>query len=175
MMCRSPATAVLLFTVVFAALVDAGPWCECPDGFTPRYVAKRPHCWCYKFARDLASWAEAKVYCGVMRAWMMEVKEATTQSWLKHRLYDSRDTYASYVKWLPSEPDNYLGYQNCLAIRQRCSDDVDCVDYGWFDDDCYQKKFYICETSGILRGVPTTKRPPVDETNVNVKQARRPA
>ncbi|KAK2177490.1 hypothetical protein NP493_595g01030 [Ridgeia piscesae] len=133
-----------------------------------------------------------------MRAWMMEVKDDTTQSWLKWRLHDyqgyhhhhllekaeywlgatdlqwekhwkwdNSNTYASYFKWLPSEPNNYLDHQNCLAVRQRCPDDADCIDYGWFDDDCYQKKFYICETKGILRGVPTTKAPRLEEKNVD--------
>ena len=29
-----------------------------------------------------------QVYCGVMGAWMMEVKDDVTQSWLKRRLHD---------------------------------------------------------------------------------------
>ena len=50
-----------------------------------------------------------------------------------------------YRNWLSGEPNNYLGYQNCLAIKRRLPNRRS---YGWFDDDCYQKKFYVCERSG---------------------------
>ena len=50
-----------------------------------------------------------------------------------------------YRNWLSGEPNNYLGYQNCLAIKRRLPNRRS---YGWFDDDCYQKKFYICERRG---------------------------
>jgi len=53
----------------------------------------------------------------------------------------------TFEHWLPNEPNNYLGYQNCMAMRRRCWD-MRCIEYGWFDDDCYQKKFYICEKRG---------------------------
>jgi len=63
-----------------------------------------------------------------------------------------------FQHWLPNEPNNYLGYQNCMAIRRRCWD-AKCIDYGWFDDDCYQKKFYICEKRGysIIKPVDDVK------------------
>ncbi|KAI0215207.1 hypothetical protein LSAT2_032753, partial [Lamellibrachia satsuma] len=59
------------------------------------------------------------------------------------------DKPASYFHWLPKEPNNYLGYQNCLAARWLCSE-TNCSIYGWFDDDCYKKKFFICEKPGYI-------------------------
>ena len=47
--------------------------------------------------------------------------------------------------WFNREPSNYLGYQNCLATKERPQNRRY---YAWFDDDCYEKKFYICERSG---------------------------
>ncbi|KAI0236339.1 Perlucin [Lamellibrachia satsuma] len=161
------------------------PLCVCPKGYEVRREdTTKWSCQCYKFVRDLASWAEAKVYCGVLRARMVEVKDSATHYWLQGQLYhrefsykhhllekaeywlgatdlevekvwkwDPSNTYASFFHWLPNEPNNYLGYQNCLAIRRRCWD-AKCIDYGWFDDDCYQKKFYICEKRGKLLAKP---------------------
>lgn len=48
--------------------------------------------------------------------------------------------------WLRREPNNYLLYQNCMAIKERSPNSRT---YSWFDDDCYQKKFYICERRGF--------------------------
>ena len=38
-----------------------------------------------------------------------------------------------------------MRYQNCMAIRERSQNSPG---YVWFDDDCYEKKFYICERRG---------------------------
>ncbi|KAI0217972.1 hypothetical protein LSAT2_030254 [Lamellibrachia satsuma] len=138
------------------------PFCYCKSGYVFRSYSRWPYCRCYKFVRDVASWAEAREYCQVLRANMMEVKDYATQSWLQRQLsarkeawtisVDSQEDRSSrltsdmvYSNWIPGEPNNYLGYQNCLAIKRRLPSSRS---YGWFDDDCYQKKFYICERRG---------------------------
>ncbi|KAK2178148.1 hypothetical protein NP493_560g01121 [Ridgeia piscesae] len=152
------------------------PFCYCRPGFTWRRLPRWPYCQCYKFVRDLASWAEAKVYCGVMRAHMMEVRTSATLFWLTGQLNARESTFRHHLlekpeywlgatdltsegqwRWDPSntvvpgfwmpggQPDNYLGYQNCLAIKRRPWVGIT---YRFFDDDCYQKKFYICERRG---------------------------
>ena len=48
----------------------------------------------------------------------------------------------------PYTKNNYLGYQNCLATKRHTTFGSIYRKYTWFDDDCYQKKFYICERRG---------------------------
>ncbi|KAI0239053.1 hypothetical protein LSAT2_010200 [Lamellibrachia satsuma] len=152
------------------------PFCYCRPGFEWRPYARWPFCRCYKFVRDLATWAEARTYCQVLRGNMMEVKDSATQFWLQSKLIRKQASYShhllekaeywlgatdleqeskwtwdhsysnmGYLNWLTGEPNNYVGYQNCLAIKRRLPSRRS---YGWFDDDCYQKKFYICERRG---------------------------
>ncbi|KAI0224136.1 hypothetical protein LSAT2_024841, partial [Lamellibrachia satsuma] len=181
-------TAVLLYGTI-AAVTEAAvnvkpapviirppfrPFCYCPAGYVTRWVW--PYCKCYKFVRDLASWAEAKVYCGVLRARMVEDRDFSTHYWLRwqlrnlriinrHHLLEKQEYWLgatdiareglwkwdpSYTNvgptfWISGQPENYLGYQNCMAIKRRPFTSVNSYYYDWFDDDCYQKKFYICE------------------------------
>jgi len=44
-----------------------------------------------------------------------------------------------------ADDTGYLGYPHCMAIKRRPYTNVNSYYYDWIDDDCYQKKFYICE------------------------------
>ncbi|KAK2178147.1 hypothetical protein NP493_560g01040 [Ridgeia piscesae] len=69
--------------------------------------------------------------------------------WDPSYTYVTSPTYWMYGNGVPlQEPNNYLGYQNCMAIKRRPHTNINSYYYDWIDDDCYQKKFYICERRG---------------------------
>ncbi|XP_013417113.1 uncharacterized protein LOC106178470 [Lingula anatina] len=159
------------------AFAQVGVFCKCPPGFVSR------NSWsCYKFVRDVASWAEANEYCRAIGAKLAVIEDTSEENWVEnyvtqrqsfftdtHRVKDYPDfwiagndiardylwkwahkgnlggTTITTFDWLWGQPNNVHRNEHCLALKRGMHPTINTVRYGWNDDDCSLKKFYICE------------------------------
>ena len=122
------------------------------------------------FFADARSWADAEASCKAMGAWLAEPKtdqqnvevkglvlrNGGGQTWLgasdlqqegRFVWAHSEGEVTGFTDWDCDQPDD-LGGQDCVHMDAR-------QDYRWDDDNCNDKKHYICQmpTSGPVIGL----------------------
>ncbi|XP_021365376.1 perlucin-like isoform X2 [Mizuhopecten yessoensis] len=149
---------IALVFVLCAGLQDV---LSCPDGF------ERHGYRCYKVFALHVSWIDAKQYCQLYGADLVQIDSALEESIVEgivKRLHgavgeevywtDGSDLLTEgewrwigqpgeshlidgYTHWHPGQPDN-ANAENCLEIRAAFG-------FDWNDHQCYDKKNFICE------------------------------
>ncbi|XP_061187090.1 C-type lectin-like [Saccostrea echinata] len=124
----------------------------------PSYIYDRGANTCYSVKEKRGSWFTAQSYCNSENSWLLDLSDDQISSQLMTKFNDHRDPYFAYfwfwigltiqsdgrfiwrhsqqplngsVYWLPGQPDNATGNQNCVYMRNHGGkflwDDIDCM------------------------------------------------
>jgi len=115
---------------------------------------------CYGYGKNLyKTWADAEDFCKGVRGHLASIHSEDelefVQSNFPRDLWlggsdageegtwewsdgSSWNYYSTYSAWSPGQPDNYIGNQDCLVGNWH-------HDLKWDDDNCEQKKLFLCK------------------------------
>ncbi|XP_053383498.1 perlucin-like [Mercenaria mercenaria] len=129
---------------------------DCPAGWVDHDTS------CYHFSHDTEPWMLAQMVCEGLGGHLPEIETALEDHFLSNEVKKLTGPYfwiggsdlsvegewkwwttkeaLSYTNWLPSEPSNGAGNENCMSLKRISNGTV-----GWNDYRCSVATYYICE------------------------------
>nr|AZS54111.1 lectin precursor 4 [Ruditapes philippinarum] len=141
--------------VIVLTSIFLGVW-SCPNGWITHESS------CYHFSHDIETWAGADYMCNKMGGKLLEIETAAENAVLTPIIDSMQRNYwiglsdvqeegvwlwmtsntklstTKFSNWLPGEPNNANGNENCAAITHATNGK-------WNDWHCNGDAFYACE------------------------------